>query len=135
MSKSRTQKKAGINLQGVLVKVIHDEYKMVEKVDKKSGEKYQGWVPVGNPCGVVLALKSPRGPVKLGWSKCNLQRDKFNKQEGIKKALKNLHPIDNLIDCNGFQEKMTTTVYPQVQKMAKRAKRFFKIQNQPKNSN
>jgi hypothetical protein len=112
----------------MLVKVIHDSYKRIEKVNKKTGEKYPAYQPDGAPCGIVVALKSPRGGVKVGWSKCNLKLDKFNKIEGVKYALKNLHPLDEVVQNYESKEnelRVPHALEPQVLRMAKRADKYY----------
>jgi hypothetical protein len=40
-----------------------------------------------NPNGIVCALKTKRGTIKVGWSKCNFKAgDVFNMEDGLKRA-------------------------------------------------
>jgi hypothetical protein len=41
----------------------------------------------GQPVGVVIAFKDENEIVKLGWSKCNVKEEQFNKNIGINKAI------------------------------------------------
>jgi hypothetical protein len=126
----------------MLVKIIHTDYKKVNKINKKTGEEYPAIQPDGAPCGVVVAVKSPRGPIKVGWSKCNFKAgDKFNKEIGLKTALKNLHTVKDHFDIDepytgiklqeeqGFlivdKDEIPHNLTPQVLRMATRALKYY----------
>lgn len=122
----------------LMVKVVHDKYKKTKKVNKKTGEEYQAIIPAGSPCGVVVALKTPKEKIKVGWSKCNLKLDKFNKVEGVKLALKNLHEVQmEAVDTqDGFVytivdgEDIPHELGKQVIRMAHRAGKYYnKVRN------
>lgn len=125
MKKKQSQ---GLN-QNMLVKVIHTDYKKVNKINKKTGEEYPAIQPDGAPCGVVVAVKSPRGPIKVGWSKCNFKAgDKFSKEIGLKTALKNLHPVVNENDDSvavQVDQAFPLGFGPQVIRMARRALKYY----------
>ncbi len=83
--------------------------------------------------GVVVAYRSLKRGICLGWSKCN-PRDKFNKQIGISLAictgipqryLDDKHPRHPYNTLKSLQ--LVTLVNAKVEHMRDRARRYFKL--------
>ena len=68
-------------------------------------------------CGVVLAFIKD-GRLHIGWSKCNTDLDKFDKEIGIKHAYNRATTTDLLYTPQSVRH--------EVNEMVKRAKRYYK---------
>jgi hypothetical protein len=77
----------------------------------------------GQPIGVVIAFKD-EGIIKLGWSKCNLSAEPFDKQIGINKA------ISRAVDYRQVDERdVPRGTREEVLEMIARLQRYFQPNN------
>jgi hypothetical protein len=76
----------------------------------------------GHKVGVVVAFKDSDGKVKLGWSKCHVPMDKFDKDIGLYKAWDKLQPVGEVRWLPNFPE-----LAQLVDKVADRAKRYWRL--------
>jgi len=76
----------------------------------------------GMPRGVVMAIKTPAGKIRLGWSFTNLTAgDKFNKERGLTIA----RGRANCINLNENHSKIPHDAKPILNKMVARSKAVF----------
>lgn len=80
--------------------------------------------------GVVIAFTNYK-TVYVGWSKCNIKLDKFNKYIGLEKAINSAEPADHIQRVNGkmfgrYMKKVPYSVVPFLSKMIERSKRYYK---------
>lgn len=76
--------------------------------------------------GLVLAYKDPHvGCIKIGWSKCNIKLDNFNKIYGLWKAIKRAKPI------GVFTYNVPHSLGQVYNRMLDRAVKYFKVEFDP----
>jgi len=84
--------------------------------------------------GVVLAYKQPDGQVLVGYSKCHIGMDEFDRDIGIAKAVKRAAPVNRLVEYltkrngdAGVAGDVPNSLELDVLAMCERAARFFAI--------
>lgn len=83
----------------------------------------------GRPTGVVIAFKDLNNKVRLGWSKCNVKLEQFDKHIGINKAIGASIPVfpaePNL--NHYLKEVVPNSLSKLVSEMKERAVKYFKV--------
>lgn len=71
----------------------------------------------GRRVGVVVAFENEEGDAVVGWSKCNMVKDKFTREKAIEvavgRALRNpvfIHHTDNILDISLFAERQIAEI-------------------------
>jgi hypothetical protein len=77
----------------------------------------------GRKIGVVVALSKE----EIGWSRCHMNLDRFDKQTGIKIAEARAIKHDLMTNA----ERCADSIKPDFIKMVRRANRYFKPDNSP----
>ena len=110
------------------LKVLRDQEKFDDVTFNRILKEYYFQHPIktGNRIGVLVAAKPDGSDHPLmGWSLCNVKRDKFNKYIGICKALDRLQHGNPMIDDGTFF--IPTTIEYELERFSERVERYFKI--------